>query len=462
MSRLTGHLRRWQVFFLVLLVIFSLSCQAAYQAFSAPQPTQLHSQERQLLRASPTPIPPTATPTPRPSPTPPPTTTPTISPSPIHFRVFENLWQAVNENYLYSDFNGQDWNSIRLEYRQRIEQGLSNEDFYACMGEMISLLNDDHSVFLSPEDAAREDSEFAGENNFVGIGILTAAIPERNRISIILTFPDSPAERAGLRPHDSILEADGVPVLDENGTRRNLLRGPAGTEVTLTVQSPGEEPRQVKVVRNQVNGPVPVSYSLLESPQGRKIGYILLTTFADETTDEQVAVAIEQLSQEGSLEGLVIDNRYNSGGADDVAREVLSYFTSGVLGYFVDREQIPRPMQVIGTDLNGSSRLPIAVLIGSETMSFGEIFAGVLSDAGRAFLIGKPTEGNIELLWGYDFEDGSRAWIAQETFRPANRPEQNWEIDGIMPDQVVVSNWDEVTLETDPVIQAALDYLDNR
>jgi C-terminal peptidase prc len=368
----------------------------------------------------------------------------------------------VNDNYLYSDFNGQDWDSIGVEYRARIEEGLSDEDFYAAMEEMVFRLNDDHSAFLNPEDAASEDSEFAGENDFVGIGVLTTAIPERDRIAIILTFPGSPAEQAGLKPHDSILEADGVPVLDENGIRRDLLRGPAGTQVTLTVQSPGEAPRQVNVIRNRVNGPVPVFYTWLESSNGGKIGYILLTTFADETTDDQVAEAIEQLTQEAPLDGLVLDNRYNSGGADNVARGVLSYFTSGVLGHFVDRDQVQRSMEVIGNNLYDSYTIPLVVLIGPDTASFGEIFSGVLRDAGRAHLIGEQTEGNIELLWGYDFEDGSRAWIAKETFRPANHPEQDWEREGIAPDEIITSNWDEVTLENDPVIQAALNYLDNR
>lgn len=455
---------RWRYLALILLIVLSLSCQAAYQAFSPPEPSSTQSLERPVLPASPTPLPPIFTPTPLPSPTPTPapTLTPTLTPSPLHLRVFEDLWQVVNDNYLYSDFNGQDWDSIGVEYRARIEEGLSDEDFYAAMEEMVFRLNDDHSAFLNPEDAASEDSEFAGENDFVGIGVLTTAIPERDRIAIILTFPGSPAEQAGLKPHDSILEADGVPVLDENGVRRDLLRGPAGTQVTLTVQSPGEAPRQVNVIRNRVNGPVPVFYTWLESSNGGKIGYILLTTFADETTDDQVAEAIGQLTQEAPLDGLVLDNRYNSGGADNVARGVLSYFTSGVLGHFVDRDQIQRSMEVIGNNLYDSYTLPLVVLIGPNTASFGEIFSGVLRDAGRAHLIGEQTEGNIELLWGYDFEDGSRAWIAKETFRPANHPEQDWEREGIAPDEIITSNWDEVTLESDPVIQAALNYLDNR
>jgi hypothetical protein len=63
-------------------------------------------------------------------------------------------------------------------------------------------------------------------------------------------------------------------------------------------------------------------------------------------------------------------------------------------------------------------------------------------------------------MWGYDFEDGSRAWIARETFRPNNHPDQDWEKTGIIPDLVVSSQWDLVTLDTDPVVQAALQYFE--
>jgi carboxyl-terminal processing protease len=106
--------------------------------------------------------------------------------------------------------------------------------------------------------------------------------------------------------------------------------------------------------------------------------------------------------------------------------------------------------------------VPLAVLIGPETISFGEVLAGVLQDQGRALLIGEPTEGNIETLWGYDFPDGSRAWIAHDTFRPANQPGADWEASGIQPDQLVPANWDEFTPETDPAVQAAFTHFDQR
>jgi C-terminal processing protease CtpA/Prc len=132
----------------------------------------------------------------------------------------------------------------------------------------------------------------------------------------------------------------------------------------------------------------------------------------------------------------------------------------GTLGHFFDRDNSRRAFNVIGTDINGSFDVPLVVLVGPGTVSFGEITSGIFQDARRATIIGETTGGNIELLWGFDFEDGSRAWIAHETFRPRQNPDMDWEQTGIIPDITAHSNWDEITPDNDPAIQAALEYLD--
>ena len=453
---------------LFLLLVASISCQAIHRVTTSATPYSLKSAEHAIQQASPTLLPPTLTPTSTPTLFPTPTQAPSQRLAPLNsqsllnLRIFLKLWQTVKDNYLYPDLNGLDWDKVFIQYRQRIENGLTQEEFYQAMEEMITLLNDDHSFFLSPEAAKEEDTEFAGQNDYVGIGILSYPYPERNRIVVVLTFPDSPAEQAGIKPHDSILEADGVPIFDENGLRRDLLRGPAGTEVVLTAQSPGEATRQIRLVRKQIQGAIPVPWTDLESPGGKRIGYLLLSTFIDEKTDDQVAEAMQRLSSSGELDGLIIDNRQNTGGADDIARQVLSYFTRGSLGHFVDRDGSERPLTVVGNNINNSQEIPLVILVGPNTVSFGEIFSGVLQDVGRAYLIGETTPGNLELLWGFDFEDGSRVWIAREAFHPLNHPQQNWEDTGIIPNLTVPSNWDEVTLTSDPAIQAALNHLDAR
>ena len=148
------------------------------------------------------------------------------------------------------------------------------------------------------------------------------------------------------------------------------------------------------------------------------------------------------------------------GGFDNVMEDVLRRYVDGLVGHFVDR-QIEKALVVKAGDINGSTTVPLVVLVGKETVSFGEIFSGILQDLERATLIGETTDGNVETLWGYDFDDGSLAWIAHDTFRPVNNPQSDWEKNGIVPDLTVHSDWDLVTFETDPVIIAALEYFDN-
>ena len=460
------------VYFLLTLLLGSIACQATnlvrMPRLAEPSPT---------FEPSTTPNPPSSTPSA--SPTAPPTfpstlqptatLTPTATPvptativptsSPRQREVFEELWQIVKDEYLYRDFNGLDWDAVHETYSQMIESGMTNENFYFAMYEMINSLGDDHSVFLDPTETRAGESEYAGEYDYAGIGLLNSAVPERSRLVVILVFPGSPAEIAGIKIHDSILAIDGESVLDENGFRTQSLRGPVGSDVTLTIETPGGEPHDVTMKREQITGSMPVPYELLETEAGKKVGYILLASFSDQTIVGEVEDAIKELTVSGPLDGLIIDNRENPGGADTIVRGVLANFTRGTVGYFVNRDK-KRAFNIVGQDINGSQDLPLVVLVGRDTVSFGEIFPGILQDLGRAYIMGQTTDGNVETLYIYDFPDGSSAWIAHDTFQALNDPTLNWEETGIIPDQTVLSEWDQVTLDTDPVIQAALDHFD--
>jgi carboxyl-terminal processing protease len=463
---------------LLALALAILSCKLAANLRQSPTPPTFNAQPSQyptlhLATIAPTatslpsatlpptlPAAPTFTFTPIPSPT---ELAPTaaLDPNTVarQLKVFEELWQIVRDRYLYPDFNGLNWETVGAEYRSRIADGMTDEDFYQTLREMIRRLGDEHSVFFSPQEAAERDREFQGQYNYVGIGVMTALIPERQRLVILLTFPGSPAEEAGLRAHDSILSVDGLPAVDESGPRQSLLRGPEGSIVELSVQTPGEPPRQVRITRRPVNAQLPLPHTALTSPGGRRIGYLFIPTFNDTFIDEMVGQALDELSAGGALEGLVIDNRYNGGGASDVLLNTLGYFTTGPVGTFIEnRQQIQ--LRAGRQQETRFQNLPLVVLIGPGTASFGEVFAGALKDLGRAYLIGEQTEGNVEVLSIFDLSDGSRAWIATSTFRPLNHPNQNWEETGIIPDRTVRSAWDEFTLETDPAILSALQYFD--
>jgi C-terminal peptidase prc len=373
--------------------------------------------------------------------------------------VFEALWAVVEEEYLYRDFNGLDWEATRMEFQERIAAGLSDTAFYDAMDELIERLDDDHSIYRDPTEVVLEDVTYAGERAYEGIGVVVVPVPARNRAVVLVAFPDGPAAMAGIQPRDSILEVDGMPILNPAGVLRDLIRGPDGSTVRLLVQTPQEAPRQLELTRASISGPLPLPFEILVSPAGRRIGYILLPNFSDGTIDEQLAEALQMMAGEGGYDGLILDNRWNRGGVDTVLRGSLMNFVGGLLGHFVNA-QGQRPLLVRGEDIYGSLTVPLVVLVGSDTVSFGEIFAGVLQDLGRAYLVGEPTRGNVETMWGYDFVDGSRAWIAHDAFQPLNDPSQDWERDGVIPDEIIQAAWEEYALPEDPVVLAALAYFD--
>jgi carboxyl-terminal processing protease len=464
---------------MLALLLGSIGCQAVNLASqprlpATSQTASLTSAPLSSARApssspsaspSPTPASPTLTQTQSPTKTPEPTATPvptatTIpTPSALQRGVFQKLWQIVKDEYLYRDYNGLDWEAVYREYSQMIEAGMTDENFYFAMVEMIDSLGDDHSVFLDPDETLAGEAEYEGDYDYAGIGLLNVVVPERSRLVVILVFPDSPADKAGIKIHDSILAIDGEPVLDDDGFRNQSLRGPVGSQLTLTIAAPGGEPREVTLRREQITSSLPVPSELLQTEAGKRVGYLMLASFSDRTIVRQVEDALKKMSSSGPMDGLIIDNRQNAGGADTIVKGVLANFTHGTVGYFINRSG-KRAFNIIGQDINGSQEVPLVVLVGKDTISFGEIFTGILQDLGRAYIIGQTTDGNVETLYIYNFEDGSSAWIAHDTFQALNDPNRDWEESGIVPDQMVFSNWDEVTLESDPVIQAALDHFD--
>jgi carboxyl-terminal processing protease len=365
--------------------------------------------------------------------------------------IFRELGQVIDAVYVYPDYNGKDWNEIKSRYQVKIEAGLDTLSFYNEMSAMIGELGDEHSFFLSPEQVSEAEAELRGDIEFVGVGIYGQADFERQRLIVVSTFPGSPAEYGGIQHHDSILLVDGQPIAENFSDR---LRGPQCSAVVLTLQSPGEAPRDVMLVRYAIQGNVPIDARLVSTRDGSKIGYIFIPSFFDETLPGQIENALNQF---GPLDGLILDLRMNGGGSSSVAYPILEYFIGGRLGEFVSRDA-SRVLEIDANEVQNSQTVPLVVMVSQDTVSFGEIFSGVLQDAGRAQIVGETSLGNVEVLHGYDFEDGSQVWIAAETFMSAFS-DTNWEETGIVPNVHAFAEWDTFYFETDPSIAAAIGLL---
>jgi C-terminal processing protease CtpA/Prc len=217
--------------------------------------------------------------------------------------ILDRLTSIVEDVYVYPDYNGRNWNEIQARYRSKIEAGLDTMSFYNEMDAMIEELGDEHSFFLSPQEVDEAEAELRGDLEFVGVGIYGRTDLERQRLIVISTFPGSPAEYGGIQHHDSILLVNGHPI-GEKGAE--LLSGPQCSAVVLTVQSPGEEPRDVMLVQYVIEGGIPIDARLVPTSDGSKIGYIFIPSFFDETLPGQIANALNEF---GPLDGLLLDVR---------------------------------------------------------------------------------------------------------------------------------------------------------
>ena len=372
-------------------------------------------------------------------------------------RVFMETVAVIYNHYVYPDFNGKDWRGIVTSTQSEIQAGVNTETFYADMESMVTDLGDEHSHFESPVEVAQSNAELSGINKYVGVGIEVLPQPEKDQAAIISVFHNSPAEHGGLKSHDSILAVDGLPMAKDGKSYLYLARGPECSETELTIKSPGQAARQVMLVRQQINSPEPIDAHLIPTSDGSRIGYIFIPTFFDETIPQQIKDALNNF---GRLDGLILDNRMNNGGSSDVLIPTLAYFTSGDLGQFKARFE-SRPLTITPNPVQNSQDVPLVVLVGTGTASYGEVFSGVLQDSGRAKLVGQTTLGHVETLYGYNFDDGSDIWIAQETFDPAHS-HTNWEGRGIIPDVRAYADWDTFTLATDPSVKAALTLLGHK
>jgi len=343
--------------------------------------------------------------------------------------------------------------ALQTRFKTLVTAGLDDDGFYEAMSDLITDLGDNHSSFESPAEAKAADAGFAGNNDFVGIGIFAHSIPEAGRAVIDVVFPGGPAALGGLSLHDSIVAIDGQPVLDAGGGIRDIIRGPEGSSMALTIARPGQPQFMITLTRRRVTGALPVDACLIPS---KHIGYLYLPGLDDETIPDQVRSALRAMTVTGPLAGLVIDNRENGGGLSTVLDGLLGLFTHGNLGRFVARDEA-RDLQVDAENVGGSQSVPLLVLVSRDTVSYGEVLSGLLQVTGRATVMGQTSLGNVETEWAYTFKDGSRVWLAHELFQPPGLPLAVWEGRGIVPDLPLPVRWDLFTEGSDPALAAAID-----
>lgn len=355
---------------------------------------------------------------------------PTASALTSEQKLVYEVWRIVNRSYLDGTFNHQDWISVR----QKALKNLSNkQSAYLAITEMLKKLDDPFTRFLEPEKYRSLQVNTSGE--LTGIGLQILLNPESGNLEVITPIANSPAEKAGILPHDRILEIEGVSTknltLDEAAYK---MRGPIGTVVTLLVARDTPENQEiiqeVTLIRDKIELN-PVISQLLLSPKGLAIGYLRLSQFNANATSE-IAHAINKLEQQGAT-GYILDLRNNPGGLLQAGVEIAKlWLNSGTVVYTVNRQGIQGSYEAYGPALTND---PLIILVNQGTASASEILAGALQDNHRALLVGETTFGKGLIQSLFELSDGSGLAVTIAKYETPNHRDINKL--GIKPDQIV-------------------------
>jgi carboxyl-terminal processing protease len=249
----------------------------------------------------------------------------------------------------------------------------------------VKSLDDRFSAYFDPK--AYKEFEQATDGAFEGVGLNVDAAGRGLRV--LTVFDDSPAQRGGIRPGDVIVGVNGRSLAGKTAQQATtLIKGPAGTTVTLAVVTGKQEPRTLKLKRARVD--VPVVESEMRESGGRKFAHVRLSSFTSGAHGE-LRKALDGLLDKGA-KGVVLDLRNNGGGLLNEAVLVSSIFVRD--GTIVSTKGRARPRRVFEATGDAiDAKIPVVVLVNGGSASASEIVTGALQDRRRAEVVGTHTFG---------------------------------------------------------------------
>ncbi len=354
----------------------------------------------------------------------------------VDFAPFWKTWNIIDEKFVAST------STVPAD----------QEKVWGAIAGLVDSLGDPHSVFFPPAEAETFAENLSG--NFGGVGMEIGM--ENDMLTVIAPLKNTPAEKAGLLPKDKILKIDGTDTaqmkIDE---AVRLIRGPVGTKVTLTVgREKINEPFTVEIERAIITIPTIETETL---PEG-----IFLIKFYNFSANSPNLFrgALREFVLSG-MDKLIIDIRGNAGGFLEAAVDITSWF-------------LPSGKVIVTEDFGGDTKdtvyrsrgydifndnLKLVILINGGSASASEIFAGALSEHGKAILVGEKTfgKGSVQELISITDATSLKITIAHWLTPKGNSISDN----GITPDYVVSKNTDNKDITKDAQLEKAKEILLN-
>ncbi len=324
------------------------------------------------------------------------------------------------------------YQTIKSYYYQP-DQLNDQQALYGALKGLVEQLDDPYSEFFDPLDLKNFESSLQGEFSGVGIEITI----KDNILTVIAPLAGTPAEEAGVRAGDQILEVDGDSTegitLSEAAVK---IRGEVGTTVTLTVRHKDGTEEEIPIVR----GTITVEAVTSKLVDNGRIAYIQLSRFDDSVTLE-LDKALNGFNL-NAIDGFILDMRNNPGGLLSAAISVSSRFVDN--GVIVSTSSRISGDQQYFSSGNNLPNLPLAILINGGTASASEITAAAIRDHEMGILIGEKSFGKGVIQQLFNYADGSALKLTIGEYRtPSGRAVQGV---GLTPDIAVAEDEDPVAV----------------
>ena len=338
---------------------------------------------------------------------------------------FSTISKSANEDDIYKkiDLFSEVLDKINKEYVEDVNQGDAMDA--AINGVLQSL--DPYSAYMSPDSFENMQTETSGE--FGGLGIEVGM--EAGVVKVISPIDNSPASKVGIKAGDYIVKINDIQVQGKSLTEAvDLMRGPVGTDIEITVRRVGEKKALTFVITRDIIKVASVKSEIIDD----KTGYIRLTSF-NENSSDQIEDKIKEFKKNGKVKNYILDLRNNPGGLLSQAIKISDFFlengeivSTKSKRKFENRKWFAKR----GDVLNGETMI---VLINYGSASASEIVAGALQDHKRAIILGTQSfgKGSVQTIVPLSKDIAMRLTTARY-YTPSGKSIQKT---GISPDIVV-------------------------
>jgi carboxyl-terminal processing protease len=349
----------------------------------------------------------------------------------IDFNLYWEVWDALKAKYV-------DKNNIS-----------EKEMFYGSLSGMAAALGDPYTIFFDPKDSQTFNNDLSG--TFDGIG---AEVGMRdNAITVIAPLSGMPAEKAGIKAGDLIAAINGTSTMNMSIDQAvELIRGPKGSKVTLTIFRPGfKETKNISITRDTI-----YVKSVKTEFRPDKILVITVSNFNQDTVNlfnDAVQEAVKD-----NPKGLIIDLRNNPGGFLDSAVSLASeWVSSGKVVVSEKSTDTGENNQYTSSGTQLLKKYPTVVLVNGGSASASEILAGALKDYGFAKIVGEKTFGKGSVQELQQLSDGSMLKVTVAKWYTPNGYSINKQ--GIVPDVIATTSEAAINAGKDPQLDTAVNIL---